>query len=364
MRIERLIVAAALLAAFAFVGCKGKSGGVTLDIPEGTGPDGGDAAGRGDVSPSETLDEQGEDLDVKHDWHFTKDDHGQDDVDLIFPDVPDKDEEEVGPDVWAPEPCKSHDDCNGEGMCIELSPGSGKFVCAPFCVEECPSDWECKSVYVDGPDPSSLCFPPTETTCLACQQDKECLFAGALCIKGGGAVGYCGKLCDPDKPDCPDDFICEMAKDKDGKDLAPQCMPKDGFCCVASKLKDCDDKNPCTADYCDPSFGCKHKPQDGECTGNEPCTLYKCINGACMGVPVTIDYTLDGIDDDCDGITDEDWILDMHVPFGVFSSGIGETAGGGIKVNGAISTPPAAGASSGGDFVVTPVTTKVVVPEE
>jgi hypothetical protein len=271
--------------------------------------------------------------------------------------------QDVEPDVWAPQTCQSHEDCDN-GLCIEVSPGSGKFVCAPYCLEECPQDWECKSVYVDGPDPISLCFPPTETLCMPCAKDSECLFAGSLCIKGNGALGYCGKLCDLEDPACPEGYECAMAKGKNGENLAPQCMPPAGFCCVANKLKSCDDSNPCTLDTCDPSFGCKHTNVDGPCNGPEDCTKYQCINGACIGIPVTLDVTLDGIDDDCDGLTDEDWAYGLDVPFHAFSSSMGTVSGGGITVKGALSTPPVGTVSAGGDFKVTPVTTKIVAPED
>ncbi|MBM4352936.1 MAG: hypothetical protein FJ109_03925 [Deltaproteobacteria bacterium] len=268
----------------------------------------------------------------------------------------------VGPDAgpFIPQPCLSHADCGDEGLCVEVAPGSGKLVCAPFCMDECPGDWTCKSIYVDGPDPVSLCFPPTQTICMVCTTDKECLFAGALCIKGSGATGFCGRYCHPqDAPECPQGFVCAMAKNKSGSELGYQCLPPEGQCCVAGKLKSCNDSNPCTTDYCDGTLGCKHKNIDGPCQGPDDCTDYKCVNGACIGFAVTEDNTLNGIDDDCDGLTDEDWMTGIKVPVSAFSSTVHTMSGGGITVRGALSTPPAAGTSSGGDFRVTPGMVKV-----
>jgi hypothetical protein len=74
---------------------------------------------------------------------------------------------------WQAQPCQSHQDCQ-EGFCIELEEGSGQFFCAPTCIEECPLDWVCKAVYLDGPDPVSVCLPPTQTPCL----DLDLLFDG------------------------------------------------------------------------------------------------------------------------------------------------------------------------------------------
>lgn len=270
---------------------------------------------------------------------------------------------EVFSDVWVPVNCASHDDCEGLGMCVEVTPGSGQTLCAPFCIQECPGDWECKSVYVDGPDPVSLCFPPTKTICMVCTTDAQCIYLGALCIKGSGALGYCGKYCHPEEsPECPEGFECGLAVSPGGQPLGHQCMPPADQCCVAGNLKDCDDGNPCTSDYCDGSLGCMHENIDGSCEGPEPCADYKCINGACIGFPVTEDLIIDGIDEDCDGSTDEDWALGARLPLGMFLSAPPITVSGGMTIFGTVCAPPFVGASVGGDFRVAPVTIKVKEP--
>ncbi len=318
--------------------------------------------GAGDLSGADVLDVIGE--------VHVKPSDAVEPEDLLFPEVSPTDATsdglvedlatDVPVDVWTPEDCQSHEDCHGEGMCVEVAPGSGKTICAPFCVEECPGGWECKSVYVDGPDPVSLCFPPTETICAVCTQDAQCLFAGALCLKGSGSVGFCGKYCHPeDAPECPDGFECRAAKGKNGENMGYQCQPPEASCCVAGKLKDCDDENPCTLDFCDPSLGCQHTNIDGPCEGPEPCADYKCINGACIGLPVSEDLILNGIDDDCDGEIDEDWALAAKVVAPVWSATGHIFKGGGLTVRGVLSGPPVVGVSSGGDFKVFPVTTKL-----
>jgi hypothetical protein len=331
-------------------GCKNKSKTVEKDVPaqdQVVPPGDVREDGKTDVT---ILPDAGPDEQTPDGFH----------PDKIVPDkvVPDGGQPDAGP--FIPQECTSHTDCGDEGLCIEVAPGSGKQVCAPFCMDECPGDWQCKSIYVDGPDPVSLCVPPTQTICMVCTTDKECLFAGALCIKGSGSTGFCGRYCHPqDAPDCPDGFECAMAKGKDGADLGYQCLPPAGKCCVAGKLKSCDDSNPCTSDYCDGTLGCKHKNIDGPCEGPDQCTAYKCVNGACIGFAVTLDNTLNGIDDDCDGQTDEDWATGIKVPVSAFSSTVHKMSGGGITVQGALSTPPAAGTASGGDFQVTPGMVKV-----
>ncbi len=275
----------------------------------------------------------------------------------VLPDIP--------VDIWTAQDCQSHEDCDGEGMCVEVAPGSGQTVCAPFCVEECPGGWECKSVYVDGPDPVSLCFPPLETICSVCNQDAQCLYAGALCLKGSGSVGFCGKYCHPtDSPECPEGFECRAALGEDGENMGFQCQPPEGSCCVAGNLKGCDDENPCTADSCDASLGCVYTNIDGPCEGPEPCADYKCLNGACLGLPITEDLIINGIDDDCDGEIDEDWALTAKVVAPIFSATGHVFKGGGLSIRGVLSGPPVVGVSAGGDFKVFPVTTKLKKTEE
>jgi len=330
---------------------------------------------KGTVTPSEVVAEVGPQIpsDVSGEGHVVQPDAVGEELpppevtpeDNYIP--PDLVPEDLPPvtDIWTPQECQSHADCEGIGMCVEVAPGSGQTVCAPYCVEECPGNWECKSIYVDGPDPVSLCFPPTETICSVCTANSQCILAGALCLKGSGALGFCGKFCHPEEsPECPEGFECRIAKNPNGDPLGHQCQPPLGSCCVAGKLKECDDDNPCTSDECDPSLGCQHINIDGPCEGPEPCADYKCINGACIGLPITEDLILDGIDEDCDGLTDEDWALGAQVVAPVFCATGHRVTGAGVTVRGALSGPPVAGVAQGGDFKVFPVTTKLGKSDE
>jgi cysteine-rich repeat protein len=56
-----------------------------------------------------------------------------------------------------------------------------------------------------------------------------------------------------------------------------------GLCKIGSALS-CDDSNVCTADSCDPSAGCLHKPIAGSCNDGNACTDNdQCNAGSCAG---------------------------------------------------------------------------------
>ena len=55
-------------------------------------------------------------------------------------------------------------------------------------------------------------------------------------------------------------------------------------------LTDCDDKNPCTDDTCDPATGCVHAPHNKPCTDFNACTANDLCNGqgACKGLALDV----------------------------------------------------------------------------
>jgi len=117
---------------------------------------------------------------------------------------------------------------------------------------------------------------------------------------------------------------------------------------------ECDDGNECTEEQCVPGQGCAFEELDGPCQGPDPCQSYTCIDGECVGTEVDLDLHLDGIDEDCDGLTDEDVWLGLQLAADGFGSGFGKSAAGGMTLSGRFCAPPVSGGSSGAQLELVP----------
>jgi hypothetical protein len=184
--------------------------------------------------------------------------------------------------------------------------------------------------------------------CAICDTNVDCLFAGALCLKDDSPYGFCGKACS--EADCPSGFICtEM--DLDGA-LVAQCYPESGSCCGGGEWIECDFDNPCAIGQCHPTLGCTEEPVDADCSGQDPCLDYHCIDGECIGTPLASDWTLDGVDDDCDGETDEDAMLGLAVTGYLWSGGSGTAVDSAFSILGNTSGVTFSGTISDGKYVI------------
>jgi hypothetical protein len=71
--------------------------------------------------------------------------------------------------------------------------------------------------------------------------------------------------------------------------------------CNPGTLTDCNDNNPCTDDFCDPSLGCQHSNNTDNCDDGNACTILdKCNGGACGGTAVVCDDSNPCTLDSCD----------------------------------------------------------------
>jgi len=250
---------------------------------------------------------------------------------------------DAGADLPAPgtfgAPCTGNNECES-GFCVEGPDGP---LCSRTCVLECPEEWACRSTQI-GSDVVSLCIPLGAMLCKPCRVHTQC--GSGLCLQLPDGT-FCGRDCSV--APCPEGYHCQDL----GDDEAPvrQCVPDSLACdCMpsnAGEVRPCAWFNAFGAclgeEHCDPTAGwvCEAPvPEAESCNGRDddcdgrvdedfPELGEDCFagTGACRargrfvclpdgsgvrcdaspGAPIA--ETCNGIDDDCDGDTDEDFLV-------------------------------------------------------
>jgi len=199
-------------------------------------------------------------------------------------------------------PCDDGNDCTAGDHCQDGVCTAGEYVpggeCGCITDEHCPDDMNlCNGVPACQ---GGVCQTPAETV-VVCNDEvpTDCLEptcnpanglcqnvsvqAGSPCTDQTGChTGTClGGICSlTDYADCAVDEDCP--DDDDPCNGAPMC---DACVCVPdpATLPDCDDDNPCTADFCDLVSGdCLHEWAEGCCVEDEDCLGDTCVAGECV----------------------------------------------------------------------------------
>ena len=215
-------------------------------------------------------------------------------------------------------PCSDgHIDCLS-GFCVPSDQGQ---VCTILCYEECPPGWSCSLFQSTGLDPVFICLQTSTNLCRPCITNEECSegaagIPGSRCIEYGMEEGsFCGLLCAENK-DCPDGYSCiELELDEGGTTF--QCLPDSGECDCSPYAIQLGAKTQC------------FKGEEGQvCSGHRHCTS-EGLTDCDASVPTV--EVCDGLDNDCNGVTDEEV---AQTPCTVTSE-LGECPGWTICVEGA-----------------------------
>ncbi len=189
------------------------------------------------------------------------------------------------------EPCEGSEECVS-GYCLGGPRGA---FCSSTCEDECPSGFACKVV----PDPSvaegidagstpatvALCALPQPLLCQPCEGDLDCGASGGdHCLpSGSGLHGFCGQDCTFDG--CPDGYACTDSP------RGRQCAPVGQTC-------------DCTPDADGRMRGCATSNEVGTCYGSQVCSADSGWSTCSAREAIVEDCN--GVDDDCDGLVDED----------------------------------------------------------
>ncbi len=198
------------------------------------------------------------------------------------------------------DPCTDDSDCES-GRCVF---DQGVKRCTRTCDDDCPAGWTCEQVEVGANETIPLCLSEHPTLCLPCTTSDDCTseFGREVsCIRYGEEGAFCGSDCDANGA-CPSGYSCEEVETTEGERIE-QCVVSGGGVCSCTEA----------AIEAGLTTICHHSNEYGICAGTRVC---RSDGMSPCDAPIPAAESCNGIDDDCDGRTDEDaqdastWYLD------------------------------------------------------
>ncbi|MBN1773381.1 MAG: putative metal-binding motif-containing protein, partial [Deltaproteobacteria bacterium] len=216
------------------------------------------------------------------------------------------------------------------GRLLRLLPVAATLAAAAGCSDnDATSDGD----VADTPDDGSPDEGGADEAGGACTTDEECwddLFcngaercAAGECVAGRNPCDdgidctrdVCSETASPRCSYEPDDAACRNGVACDGDE---RCVL--GWGCTSSEPPDCNDDDPCTLDRCEETAGgCVHEPRDLDgdtyATTEYGCDAFggdDCDDRDEAVHPGAVEACDDGRDNDCDGLTDLDDVIDCH----------------------------------------------------
>ncbi|MBL8922715.1 MAG: hypothetical protein JNJ54_27955 [Myxococcaceae bacterium] len=180
------------------------------------------------------------------------------------------------------EACARDEEC-ATGLCDGI-PGS-----QPVCRRKCADGCRAMEVCTQLTPLRYSCAPDRGGLCQACLLDSDCPYPADKCIVVNGQ-GVCGRDCAFDQT-CPTSYRCLNGVGTDTRPKAQQCTPASGSC-------------DCTAASQGQMVSCMNQNAFGTCTGARTCDGVTGYSACTASTPAA--ETCNGVDDDCDGRTDED----------------------------------------------------------
>ncbi len=189
-------------------------------------------------------------------------------------------------------PCEKTDECDS-GLCVDSPKGK---ICSKYCTDDCPKGFACVEQVIPGTtDKQFFCASKDKYVCDPCEQSPSCNEpgqSGNVCIKNKVFGSFCGVKCNPKAPDCAEGYSCDAATDPETGLASFQCQPAKGGDCTCSA----------TAVSLGLKTTCINHNVIGDCPGVRQCTDQGL--SACTA-KVAQAEECNGIDDDCNGKTDD-----------------------------------------------------------